>query len=198
MPRPRGSCTTDAPLLPGAEGEVEVASVRKREECSYLCKQRHGSSPCLYSFYIYSSTGNRLLGRTVAHTGWVSSSGRALSPWPRHSAIYCSGWTQTTKNGSSKRGARANCPAETCLQDCNYNWPLHPRSYFGAVMDTPVPPAHPPMAHAPCLPASWGRGSLALLAGPRLQEKLKQPVPPCPRGPRGLHFHLSHTPESPG
>lgn len=85
-----------------------------------------------------------MLWRMAARAGWVSGSCWALGtiPTPRGPSTLqftAPGWIQTTKNRSSSRGARAKCPSETCLQNCNYNQPLHPRSYFRVVMDSPVP-----------------------------------------------------------
>ena len=178
---PHGAC----PCPPGPPLRPLGKEARKQGECSYLCKQRHGSSPCLYRFYI---NPNRK--RFAREDGSSSRVGLQLLPGtvpaprgPSTLQFTAQGWIQTTKNGSSKRGARANCPSETCLRGCNYNRPLHPRSYFGAVTDTPVPtcassqghtlPAHPAsgkmLSRRLCTPVRSGEAASCNLS-PRLSS----------------------------
>lgn len=160
--------------------------MRKRGERSYLRKQQHW----LFSLFIQLLNTSPQETRPVARAGGVSGPAGHRPRSPSTLQFTAHGWIQTTKNGSSERGARANCPAETCLRARNYHRPLHPRSYFGAATGHPC--AHPRTLPGLTHPACWGRCSHAPFARPCVLEKPSGAtcLSHCPQGPRGLHFGL--------
>lgn len=176
------TCSPGAPLYPlGKEA-------RKRGEHSYLCKQRHGSSPCLYSFYINPNRKPFAReDRSSSRVGLWLLPGTVPAPrGPSTLQFTAQGWTQTTKNGSSESGARAKCPSEPepAITTGHYA--------HGAIseqrQDTPAPTCARPRAsgrmpsRSLCTPVCSGEAASCNLS------------PCCPRGPRGLHFHLSPRP----
>lgn len=92
LPKVKGSPGSPTAPAPAPPGLLCTRSARKRGECSYLCKQQHGSSLCLYSFYKSQQ-------ETVCSGGWQPEQGGSPAPaghrphYPRpwHTAIYCSG-----------------------------------------------------------------------------------------------------------